>query len=271
MSSAPVKLTYRQDKTLEICLDTTDFFIDGTRGNFPSPRHRDFVLAVSKRAPKTAMFKDLDAEILRKHENRGDVYKKLAYQVKERFESVNLRIPVIESVRSTGYQLANGWRLVEEEVKPKHLAFHQLRELSVALDRAKGHVDKTNIVTNQIGLLYVERTEATRKLAKDNYTLIEDVGWQLIHVLSSCGVTNDEHPDILDVKKKIEKIISYALFWRIGDSLTEEKFRRDFHTESKKLVTEFRQLIERILAAAEARKSNELPPSDPTKDHSADS
>lgn len=259
MNSVPVKLAYRQDKTLEIHLDTTDFFIDGTRGNFPSPRHRDFVVAVSKKAPKTAMFEDLDKTILKRHETR-DLYKKLAHQVKERFEAVNLRIPVLESVRSTGYQLANGWRLVAEEVRSTHLALDQLRELNVALERARAHVDKTAIVTNQIGLMYVERTEATRQLAKDNYTLIEDIGWQLIHVLSSCGVTNDEHPDVFEVKKKIEKIISYALFWRIGDSLTEEKFRRDFHVESKKLVAEFRQLIERILAAAEARKAGDPPP-----------
>ena len=123
------------------------------------------------------------------------------------------------------------------------------------MERARAHVDKTPIVTNQIGLMYVERTEATRQLAKDNYTLIEDVGWQLIHVLSSCGVTNDDHPDVLEVKKKIEKVISYALFWRIGDSLTEEKFRRDFNVESKKLVAEFKQLIERILASAEERRA----------------
>ena len=259
MNSVPVKLAYRQDKTLEIHLDTTDFFIDGTRGNFPSPRHRDFVVVVSRKAPKTAMFQELDAAILKKHESR-ELYKKLAHQVKERFEAVNLRIPVVESVRSTGYQLANGWRLVEEQVRSKHLAFDQLRELNVALERARAHVDKATIVTNQIGLLYVERTEATRQLAKDNYTLIEDVGWQLIHVLSSCGVTNDEHPDVFEVKKKIEKIISYALFWRIGDSLTEEKFRRDFHVESKKLVAEFKQLIERILASAEERKAGGATP-----------
>jgi len=255
MHSVPVKLAYRQDKTLEIHLDTTNFFIDGARGNFPSPRHRDFVVAVARRAPKTAIFKDLDAAMPGRSETPREVYKRLAHQVKERFEAANLRIPVLESVRSTGYQLANGWRLVAEEVRSTHLAIDQLRELNVALERARTHVDKTTIVTNQIGLMYVERTEATRQLAKDNYTLIEDVGWQLIHVLSSSGVTNDEHPDVLEVKKKIEKIISYALFWRIGDSLTEEKFRRDFHVESKKLVAEFKQLIERILASAEERKA----------------
>lgn len=258
MNSAPVKLAYRQDKTLEIHLDTTDFFIDGTRGNFHSPRHRDFVVAVSRKAPKTAMFQELDAAILKKHESR-DLYKKLAHQVKERFEAVNLRIPVLESVRLTGYQLANGWRLVEEEVKSKHLAFDQLRELNVALERARSHVDKASIATNTIGLLYVERTEATRLLAKDNYTLIEDVGWQLIHVLSSCGIVNDDHADVLDVKTKLEHLISYTLFWRFGDSMTEEKFRRDFHAEGKKLAAEFKQLIERILASAEARKSGEAP------------
>lgn len=258
MSSEPIRLAYGQDKTLEIHLDTTDFFIDGRRGRFPSPRHRDFVVEVARRSPKTAMFADLDAALRCKNESR-DLYKKFAYQVKERFEGVNITIPVLESVRLAGYSLANGWRLVNEEVESKHLAFDQLRELNNAMEHARNHVDKTNIVTNQIGLLHVERTEETRRLAKNNYTLIEDVGWQLIHVLSSCGITNDEHPDVLEVKKKIERVTSYALFWRLGDSMTEEKYRRDFHSESKKLMAEFKQLIERVLDAAEARKSGGTP------------
>jgi hypothetical protein len=260
VTSLPVKLGYRHDKILEIHLDTTDFFVDGVRGRFPSTRHRDFVVQVARKFPKTAMFVDLEAAIqLGKNESR-EILKKIAHQVKERFEAVNLQIPVLESARSAGYSLASGWRLITEELGTEHLAYEQLRELNVALDRARAHVDSSAIVTNQIGLLYVERTEATRQLAKDNYTLIEDVGWQLIHVLSSCGVTNEEHPDILEVKKKIEKIISYALFWRLGDSMSKDKFRSDFRSETKKLVGEIKHLISRILDAAVTRKSGPTPP-----------
>jgi hypothetical protein len=259
MNTTPIKLAYKQDKNLEIHMDTTDFFVDGNRGRFPSKRHRDFVIEVIRKSPKTAMYADLDIALEFGKDDSRDIYKKLAHQVKEKFEAASLRTPVLESVRSAGYALVDGWRIVDEEIKAKHLAFDQLRELNTALERARAHVDKAAIVTNQIGLSHVERTEATRQLAKDNYTLIEDVGWQLIHVLSCCGVTNDDHPDVLEVKRKIEKIISYALFWRIGDSMTEEKFRRDFRSEIKTLVAEFKQLVERILETAEARKSG-IPP-----------
>jgi hypothetical protein len=255
MTATSIRLAYGSDKVLEISSDTTDFFLDGKRGNFSSVRHRDFLLAVAKVAPKTASYRYLETELKGRGELR-DQFKKWVNKIKERIEAIGLKVPLLEAVRSDGYHLATGWSLVDSEVKPKHIAHDLFVQLRTTLESTCTYVDTAAIRVNPIGLLHVERTALTNQLTRDNYLLIEDIGWQLFHVLSSCGVTNDDHPAVLDVKKKIEKLISYALMWRIGDSITEEKFRRDFRTESMALLEGFNELIDRILVAAEQRKAS---------------
>lgn len=245
MNASSISLVYGEDKTLEISLDTRDFFLDGKKGSFTSVACRDFVLAVIKSAPKTAT-----ANILMGAVRSATSLKKLQHNAKNAFEKVGLKVPVIEAVRAEGYQLAGNWRKNARSVAQKHLAYDLLDQLVTVLKNACAHVDKTHIQTNTIGLMYVERTAMTRNLAATNYTMIEDVGWQLIHVLSSSGGSNKDLPYVHEIKKKIEKIISYALFWRIGDGLTVEKWRSDFHSESQKLVADIKILIEQTLSRA---------------------
>jgi hypothetical protein len=252
-----IRLCYGNDRTLEIHLDTTDFFIDGDRGNFAARKHRDFIVEVARHAPKTATFRDLIVAIHVSRANEAALFKKLVYEIKERFKFYGLEIPVLESVRSEGYRLAEGWAKLQGE--PKHPAFGLLENLGTALQRSRDHVGTANIATNSIGLQHVERSAETLKIARENYFLVESVGWELLDVLSSCGITNEDHPRVLEVKRKIEKVTSYALFWRVGDSLPQDKWRRDFHSESTTLEVDIKNLIERILRTAADRKRAQKP------------
>lgn len=237
-----ILLVFLSDFTVEIRLDSLDFRVGTKNGRFPGKRVRDFVVQVARHWPAVACFGQLTAV-----PSLGDEanFAKLAYHAKAALAAAGLEVDMLRSVRGEGYGFLDGWVVVHEIANPRQLAQSYLNELRTALDQAQQYVTYAHLETNAAGLMYVVRNHAVRNIAFRNYALFEDAGWQLIYLLSEPTKDLLRGQRLVELKKKIEYLASYALLWRLGDGnlMNARDWRSDFLAESDALFANVETMV----------------------------
>lgn len=52
--------------------------------------------------------------------------------------------------------------------------------------------------------------------------------------------------NLLEIREKIIKILLYAIYWRVGGSLSDEKFRADYKNELQVVLKQLNQAVSLI-------------------------
>lgn len=240
------RLFYGSDKTLEISLHSQDFYIDGTHHVFASEDQRDLLLFVSGTSG-TATYDAIQEAAFRG--KKKDIQKVL-HHLRGALTVAGLGVPVIVTVRNSGLHLASGWHVEQPglDMEDEHPVMEQINAMRKATMNSIDHIASVPLTRNHAGLAHVELNPRTRALASNNYILFNDMGWQLIHMLRRPPYGSEETvPDIIDIKRKLYELMSYATFWRVGDGLSDDKWRRDYRAECTKLLRDIEELVRKVV------------------------
>jgi hypothetical protein len=236
-----VTIHYGDDHTLSVSKDSCDFFVDGQAGKFETTICRDLFLCIIQRSPLMATPDDFIKAV------GACQHAKYICMTRKRLKQAGLQIEVIECARNRGYKLSSGWEL--HDVR-RGVIGAALAQIDRVVESTRSHVHHGALSESHMGLTFLERSPATQAHAHQGYMLLFDSGWQLVHELSRLNLTEDYAPDIIEVKKLIERLSSYATFMRIGHRLSHEDWRKDFMAEMQNIHTRLNQDVTRLHKAS---------------------
>lgn len=245
MEQKIVALTYKPGpRTLQIFRGDVVFWVDGVQRTFRSLAAGEIIAIIASRHPKTidskTLFRELNHVVhVGSNDTLDSTIHKYVSEARKSIEEAGMKVNIIKNVRRKGYRLADGWE-VNLLAKPASLVDTELDEIKKLIERCIEHVRVGRIVTNNGGLMYIEMDQ---RLTQENFLLLDRFGWKLIHVLSRPGTV----PDVIDIKRDIEKLMTYVLFWRVGDGLAEEKWKSDYETEIQKIFGDIEMRVNKIM------------------------
>jgi hypothetical protein len=251
-----LRLSYEEGpKSLHVRVGDIVFWIDGIERTFKSPLHAQLVAALGRAYPGTVSVEEI-FENLRAYASIGSpmnlesTVHKYVHGTRQDLLAAGLRMDVIRNVRGHGYRLAQGWS-VERPMDSASLAEAELQEIRSLVQKCIAHVESRRIVTNRGGLTYVEADPA---VVHENMVLLDRIGWQLIHSLCEVEIV----PDILDIKRDLSVLLSYALFWRVGHRISVEDWKQDYRIEIQKTCSDIEMRIQKIKNYFERRDQNQI-------------
>lgn len=145
----------------------------------------------------------------------------------------------IRTVRGEGYIIDQSWqRATLEPLSDK--AFDFLDALDRVVQESIEHAFASKLKRCANGLQYLEfEIEA----AFQRYQLLDKMLWDTILALS----TKAKPAPLMDLKNTFHELASYVLYWRLGDNLSEQKWREDYRdeivTKAERIHGQVRQLI----------------------------
>ncbi len=246
---AHLKLRYGQDKMLQVATTTRDFYVDGQHNVFRSDDQRDLLLCVCA-SNGTATYEEITSKAFKNAEK--DI-PKILFNLREALETAGVRVKVLETVRGSGIHLAHGW-LVDvggdgRSASPNHAAMEHLSGVRLAVERSIEHVRQSTLFKNEAGLIYLDDAR-TRSLAVMNVKQLHESSWQLIHTLCAPMLRPEDEslPDVIEIRTKIVAMLSLVTFSRLDDGISESKWKKDFQTESMKLLSDVERLTLKVIA-----------------------
>ncbi|ETX11396.1 hypothetical protein MUS1_10595 [Marinomonas ushuaiensis DSM 15871] len=63
------------------------------------------------------------------------------------------------------------------------------------------------------------------------------------HSFLSDYSTPGNSAELIELRDKITKVLLYSIYWRVGDSLSNKKFRSDYKNELQLILRQIKQTI----------------------------
>lgn len=244
-TSRVLRLSFKGDRNVELRLDSLDLFLDGRRVKLPNVRVREVIVQVARYWPNVGSYAQLsgtrDLPLPR--------LSRLVFEANKALEQAGMAGKLIHAHRNEGYALVDGWTVVNEAVNGRQIADQLIGQLGTAIAVAREHVQRAQLESNAAGLMYVVRTQTARNIAAQNYILIEDTAWNLLSLLSDTRAHPAKKGRLIELKRAIETLESYAFMWRVGDGdeMTARQWRSDFEQESEALLAQIERMVDDIL------------------------
>lgn len=145
----------------------------------------------------------------------------------------------IKTVRAKGYTIDENW------TKPADLIrIEQSNDFLSMLDsiilECIEHATNSKIVTCRNGLQYIDFDS---DFAIQKFTILNQMLWDTIRSLSLTVNASE----IIAVKNTFYDLASYILFWRLGDELSEQKWKSDYRNEITTLARTLRRQVDELI------------------------
>ncbi|HGH6024409.1 TPA: hypothetical protein AB5H75_000280 [Vibrio mimicus] len=140
----------------------------------------------------------------------------------------------IVTVRGRGYKISNKWLpLIEVQTDDKSKnAF--LAEITAIIEDCITYSESTDITQDKSGLSFIKPDQ---EIVMEHFRRMNDCYHAFLRRYSAPG----NSIELFELREKITKVLLYAIYWRVGDSLTDEKFRSDYKNELKLLLRQINQ------------------------------
>ncbi|MFT2110837.1 hypothetical protein [Marinomonas sp. 2405UD68-3] len=142
----------------------------------------------------------------------------------------------IVTVRGLGYKVSNKWLLVSEEKRNEQNKNAFLKEITGIIEDCIAYSESVEIIQDQSGLAFIKPSQ---DIALEHFRRMNDCYHAFLNRYSAPG----NSIELFELREKITKVLLYAIYWRVGDSLTDVKFRSDYHNELQILLRQIKQAV----------------------------
>lgn len=147
-------------------------------------------------------------------------------------------VALFENRRSAGYSLDPAWRPSQAVTAVPDDGI--IQEIEISIEEALRCLEMTPIKQTASGLSYVQISPL---LAVRAFERLNQIYWKIIDLAAHSG----NALRIMPLREQFFKILTYLVFWRLGDSLTDEKWQSDYRIElnllRKELINTYTQFI----------------------------
>ena len=172
-----------------------------------------------------------------------DDYDKVAankkiYQLRETLKKVGMDEQFIETVNMQGYKISDKWVLLTQE----SLSVNDdnfLDMIRAIIDDNIKYCNSSALHHDQSGLSYIMPDES---VVLNNFNKINEIYKLFMSEYSRPG----NSIEILHTRNLLGKLLTYFIYWRVGDGLTDEKWKSDYKHELELLFKQISQSIDLI-------------------------
>ncbi|KYP94604.1 hypothetical protein [Rosenbergiella epipactidis] len=141
----------------------------------------------------------------------------------------------IMTIRGLGYKGSNKWLPILEKRANEEIKNAFLEEITAIIEECITYSESADITHDKSGFSYIKPDQNTVMM---HFKRMNDCYYLFLRRYTSPG----NCIELLELKEKIAKILLYAIYWRVGDSLTDEKFRSDYKNELKLTLRQINQI-----------------------------
>jgi len=140
----------------------------------------------------------------------------------------------IVTVRGLGYRVSNKWLPVIEKQENGENKHDFLKEITAIIEDCISYSESVDITQDKSGLSFIKPDQ---DIVMTHFRRMNDCYHSF---LSRCSAPGNSI-ELLELRDKITKVLLYAIYWRVGDSLTDEKFRSDYKNELRLILRQIDQ------------------------------
>lgn len=142
----------------------------------------------------------------------------------------------ISNVRGQGYLLNSVWKL--QSAPTQAIQAHEFIEtLEQIVKSCVAHSAECELVHRPNGIQYLRFDS---NLALQKFSMLDKLLWDLVGMLSAKA----SYAQLTNLKDEFQELSTYILFWRLGDSLTEMKWKSDYAIEIQARADNIRRQLE---------------------------
>jgi hypothetical protein len=160
------------------------------------------------------------------------------YLFKTRSILKNLMIDdLIVTVRGLGYKVSEKWLSIVDENKDEYQKDAFLNTITSIIDDCIKYSKDAEISHDKSGFSFIK---PSKDKVLENFSRIDDCYNSFLTYYSEPG----NSIELLELREKITKVLLYVIYWRVGDSLSDDKFRSDYKNELNLLLRQIKQAID---------------------------
>lgn len=142
----------------------------------------------------------------------------------------------IVTVRGLGYKVSSKWLPLFESEQGEQNKDAFLKDIIAIIEDCTAYSETVEVTRDQSGFTFIKPDQET---ALDHFRRMNDCYHAFLSRYSAPG----NSAELMELKEKITKLLLYAIYWRVGDSLTAEKFRSDYRNEMQIILRQVKQAI----------------------------
>ena len=140
----------------------------------------------------------------------------------------------IVTVRGLGYKVSNKWLPVIKEENNKESKDAFIKEMTGIIEDCIAYSSTANIMQDKSGLSFIK---AEQDVVIAHFRRMNDCYHTFLNRYSEPG----NSIELFELREKVTKVLLYAIYWRVGDSLSDEKFRSDYKNELQLILRQIKQ------------------------------
>ncbi|SJL83419.1 helix-turn-helix domain-containing protein [Vibrio palustris] len=145
----------------------------------------------------------------------------------------------IVTVRGVGYKVSNKWLPVSGKSKDEDQKDVFLNTITNIIQDSIKYSEAAEISHDRSGFSFIK---PNKEKALEHFSRIDDC----YHSFLDCYSEPGNSIELLELREKITKVLLYVIYWRVGDSLTDDKFRSDYKNELNILLRQLKQAVDLI-------------------------
>ncbi|GGN38280.1 hypothetical protein GCM10011350_38110 [Marinomonas arctica] len=142
----------------------------------------------------------------------------------------------IMTVRGLGYKVSPKWLFFVEEQVDEESKNAFIEEITAIIEDCITYSESADITQDKSGLSFIKPDQ---DVVMRHFRRMNDCYHAFLSRYSSPG----NSIELFELREKITKVLLYALYWRVGDSLTDDKFRSDYKNELKLILRQINQAV----------------------------
>lgn len=222
---------------IQITSDEIAFAVGNNTGYFSKPQHARILYKLSLNYPNGVSYQEIKECLGRVANSNNDIHKEI-HQIRATIKNVSSKDDVITNISRYGYRVGDSWSVEDCGVIDAVLQ-DNLHIIGEIVNNCKTHMREKALKNTKGGILYLD---FDNDFATQNFTVLDRVMWSIIDLLSS----ESNLAETMDLKATFSDLLSYVIYWRIGDNLTERKWRNDYESEIDNTVKKVKDLVSRM-------------------------
>lgn len=142
----------------------------------------------------------------------------------------------IVTVRGLGYKISPKWLLLSQRNNEDDNPQTLLTDIAAIIQDCIAYSEQAEITQDKSGLSFIK---ADHEVVVQHFRRMNDCYHALLSRYSAPG----NSVELIELREKITKLLLYTIYWRVGDSLTDEKFRADYRNELQLILRQIKQAV----------------------------
>lgn len=223
---------------ITICKNEDNIYIRDERKSISDSSVRDFIWKIGRSFPNVASYEHLMNGIAAGGSDDKTEAQRIFYKIKKFLEANRSGQDLFENVRNSGYRVTEKWE-IKSDSENKQTNEILISELWKTVNRSIEHSRNWPIEHDKSGLSYIR---AKSDYAMSTFRDINSLYWEILEHSSR----NSNSLEILQLREPLFRLMTYLLFWRVGDRLEDEQWRSDYEKEITLLTKQIAVIYENI-------------------------